>query len=725
MGAGIAAQIANAGVPVLLLDLPPASGGGGRNAVAEAAVARMLAAGAGPFMHPDAAKLVQTGNIDDDLPHLAECDWIVEAIVERLEVKQALYRRIEAVRRPGAAVTSNTSTIALARLVEGMPEAFARDCLITHFFNPPRQMRLLELVTGPQTDPGLAARLRHFIDAGLGKTVVDCHDSPGFIANRIGAYWMLLGLAQALDLGVSVEAADAVMGKPLGIPSTGIFGLMDLVGLDVMADIAASLAAALPEGDPFHRANQATPLLQRLIAEGRTGRKGKGGFYRLDRASGRGKEALDLASGDYRPAETQAPSEIAAAGRDVQALLGAPGPVGAFAWGVMGRTLAYAAALVPGAADSIEAIDTAMRLGYNWQQGPFELIDRLGAAWVAERMARDGVAVPKLLQAPQPFYRVEAGRRQAMGLEGAYRAIARPDGVLLLADIRLAAKPLLQTASGALWDIGDGVACFEATTKLGTFDPGVFALLHQAIALVTERFRALVLYNEGSHFSAGANLGLVLSGDAEALVLDGQRAFKALKYAPFPVVAAPFGLALGGGCEVVLNADAVQAHAELSIGLVECNVGLIPGWGGCGEILARVPDAGAVFDLIRSARVSTSAADARALGYLRPTDGITMNRDRLLADAKARALALADGYTPPVPPEFAGCDAAALVGRIPASSTAHDRIVAEALAHVLGGGGSEERLLHLECEEFVALARMPPTVARIEHILRTGKPLRN
>ncbi len=389
MGAAIAAHIANAGAKVLLLDLPPKDGGN-RNALAEGAVTRMLKTDPAPFMSPRAARLVETGNTEDDLSRLAECDWIIEAVVERLDVKQALYRRIDAVRRPSTAVSSNTSTIPLARLIEGMPQTFARDFLITHFFNPPRYMRLLEIVTSPATDPALAARVQNFADVALGKTVVACHDSPGFIANRIGTYWMQLGVIEALDHGLTVEEADAVMGKPLGIPKTGVFGLLDLVGIDLMPHITASLSGALPPSDPFHAANRDLPLVRHLIETGHTGRKGKGGFYRLDRRAGRGKEALDLSTGDYRPSQKAEPPEIAAAGRDLRTLLSAPGRIGAYAWGVLGRTLSYAAGLVPEAADDIVSIDTAMRLGYNWKQGPFELIDRLGAGWVAERLRQDG-----------------------------------------------------------------------------------------------------------------------------------------------------------------------------------------------------------------------------------------------------------------------------------------------------------------------------------------------
>ena len=749
MGAGIAAQVANAGVPVLLLDIPAKVG------LADAAVARMLKTEPAPFMSARAAKLVETGNTDD-LSRVAECDWIIEAVVERLDVKQALYRKLDAARRPGTPVSSNTSTIPLAALVDGMPAGFAADFLVTHFFNPPRYMRLLEVVTGPATDPAMVARVKAFADRALGKTVVRCHDSPGFIANRIGTYWLQLGMLEALDLGVTVEEADAVVGKPMGIPKTGVFGLLDLVGLDLMPHITASLGGLLPDTDPFHATRREMPLLDTMIADGRTGRKGRGGFYRLDRASGRGKEAIDLGTGEYRAAAKVDLPETKA--RDLRALLTAPGRIGTYAWRVLGRTLAYAAQIVPEAADDVVSIDAAMTLGYAWKQGPFELIDALGADWLVARLEADGVAIPPLLRAAagRKFYRVQDGRREFLGVDGEYHAVTRADGVLLLADVRVRAKPLLKNGSASLWDVGDGVACFELTSKMGSFDNAIMELLGQSLELVGSRFKALVLYGEGTNFSAGANLGLALFaaniaawGEIEKLVDGGQRVFKAMKYAPFPVVAAPAGLALGGGCEIVLHADAIVAHAETYIGLVECGVGLVPGWGGCGEMLERwrgqlphgpMPAVAKVFEQVSTATVSKSAANAKELMYLRPSDEIVMNRDRLLAAAKAKALSMVDGYAPPPKPTFKLPGLSGKVGMVMAAegfrkrgiATPHDMTVATGLAEVLSGGEAdlvdtvdETDMLALERRVFMRLVKTKPTLARIEHVLDTGKPLRN
>ncbi|WP_375383167.1 3-hydroxyacyl-CoA dehydrogenase/enoyl-CoA hydratase family protein [uncultured Sphingomonas sp.] len=756
MGAGIAAQVANAGVPVLLLDV--AATGADRDAVARGAVAKMLKMDPAPFMSTRAAKLVETGNIDDHLDRVAECDWIVEAIVERLDIKQALYARLEQVKRPRTAVSSNTSTIPLGRLIEGRGDQFRRDFLITHFFNPPRYMRLIEIVRGPETDEAVVGRVQDFVDRQMGKRVVRAKDTPGFIANRIGTYWLAVAINAAADLGLTVERADQIGGKPMGVPKTGVFGLIDLVGVDLIPLLSRSLSATLPAGDPYFDTIRPTPLIDRMIAEGFTGRKGKGGFYAFDKAT-RTKTAIDLATGEYRASAKPAPLP-GAAERDLAALVSAPGEVGTFAWEVLGKVLSYAASLVGDAADDVIATDDAMRLGYNWRYGPFELIDRLGPGKLAARLAAEGRDVPPILitAGDRPFYWVEGGRRQYLTAAGEYQDIARPKGVLLLEDVKLGSQPLLRNASAALWDVGDGVACFEFTAKMNALDEEVAKLIGQAIPLVRDRFKALVIYNEGANFSAGANLGLAMFAvniaawsEVEKLIAAGQAAYKALKYAPFPVVSAPAGMALGGGCEILLHSDAVQAHAESYIGLVECGAGLVPGWGGNGEMIDRlakspvmpkgpVPAVAKAFELISTAQVSKSAAQAKELAFLRPGDGITMNRDRLLADAKATALALVDGYRAPEKPVFRLPGESGRVGIAGAVAdfhkkgvaTAYDVVVAGRLADVLTGGDAdlvdtvtEDELLKLERKAFMASVRDPRTQARVEHMLATGKPLRN
>ena len=760
MGAGIAAQLANAGVPVLLLDIVPA-GAANRNVLAEGAISNMLKTDPAAFMSARAAKWVTAGNIEDHLAQIADSDWIIEAVTERLDVKQALYRRIDALRRPGSAVSSNTSTIPLRLLTQGLSDSFARDFLITHFFNPPRYMQLVEIVTGTNTDPQLAHAVCQFADHALGKSIVRCKDSPGFIANRLGAYWLQVGVVEAIDAGLTVEEADAVIGKAMGVPPTGVFGLIDLVGLDLMPHINASLSTALASGDAFHAANCDLPLIQKMIADGFTGRKGKGGFYRLNRAKGgKTKEAIDLRTGVYRPEQKPELTELHGASNDLRALLSSDSQVGRYAWRVLGQTLAYAASLVPEATDNINAIDEAMRLGYNWRCGPFELIDRLGASWFAAKLEQLGLPVPVLLGVARDksFYRLLDGRRQFLGTDGAYHDVERPQGVLMLEDIKRAASPVLENASAAVWDIGDGVLCFEFNTKDNALDDQTMALLGRTITLVQAKYKALVIYNEGRDFSVGANLELALFAanmaawdNIERLAAAGQQTYKALKYAPFPVVSAPAGRALGGGCEILLHSDAVQAHAETYMGLVECGVGLVPGWGGCKEMVSRwagsnalprgpMPAPAKVFELVSTATTSKSAAHAKELQFLRADDGITMNRYRLLADAKARALGLVDNYEPPKPLDFRLPGAAGKVAFAMAAedlhrrgiATDHDVVVADTLADVLSGGPadlvdtvSEDQLLALERTAFMRLIKSTGTLARIEHVLVTGKPLRN
>ncbi|HYH20467.1 MAG TPA: 3-hydroxyacyl-CoA dehydrogenase NAD-binding domain-containing protein [Azospirillum sp.] len=768
MGSGIAAHIANAGIPVVLLDIVPKDAED-RSVVARTAIQKMLKTDPAPFMHPKNAKLVTPGNLEDDLGLLADVDWIIEAIVENPAVKADLYRRIDPVRKAGSVVSSNTSTIPLAHLTEGQSEAFKRDFLITHFFNPPRYMRLLELVTSDATRPDAAAAIADFCDRALGKGVVRCKDTPGFIANRIGTLWIQAAINAAVDLGLTVEEADAVAGRPMGIPKTGVFGLVDLVGLDLMPHIAKSMLATLPEGDAYRATFREHPVITRMIAEGYTGRKGKGGFYRMNKEGGkRVKEAIDLTTGQYRPSDKPRLDSVQTAGKDLRALAEFPDRTGKYARTVLAQTLAYAASLVPEIADDIVAVDEAMRLGYAWKHGPFELIDRLGTDWFAELCRGEGIPVPALVEqaAGRPFYRVEGGRLQHLTTAGEYADVVRPDGVLLLADVKRASRPVFKNASAAIWDIGDGVLCFEFTSKMNALDDQIMAAYGKAMGLIGDgpngdkggAWKALVIHNEADNFSVGANLGLAMFAinialwpQIEEMVDAGQRTYRALKYAPFPVVAAPSGMALGGGCEILLHSDHVQAHAETYMGLVEVGVGLIPGWGGCTEMLVRyaanpklpkgpMPPVAQAFETISLAKVAKSAAEAKDLLYLRASDGITMNRDRLLADAKARALELAANYTPPEKPSYVlpgpGGRAALelfLEGfRLQGKATPHDMVVCSALAEILTGGDAdhtepvgEDKLLGLERKAFMELIRTPGSIDRIEHMLTTGKPLRN
>ncbi len=795
MGSGIAAQIANAGLPVVLLDIVPKDAED-RNVIAKGAVARMLKTEPAAFMSKKNAKLIEVGNLEDDLEKLGDCDWIVEVVLEDLKIKHATYEKIQKHRKKGSIVTSNTSTIPLAKLVEGQPDDFAKDFMITHFFNPPRYMRLLEIIVGEKTDQKVVKTITEICDVRLGKGVVTCKDTPGFIVNRLLVFWMQSALNHALADNVPIEVADAVMGKPIGVPKTAVFGLIDLVGVDLMPYLSSSMLSSLPKDDEYRKIHSDYPFVSQMIEAGYNGRKGKGGFYRLNPDAPKGtkeKQALQLSAdkfdaNQYKKADKPRLESVKAGKKGLRAVIETDDEGGRYAWKVLSETLSYAASLVPQISDTIESVDEAMRLGTNWKRGPFEMIDQLGPKYFADRLKEAGMAVPPLLEAlintggDGNFYRVEDGKLQAFGPDGqkgyTYHDVKRATGVLLLRDIKLSSEPVIKTASASVWDIGDGVLCVEFTGKMNALDEPVFDAYHKAIKLIGDGsgdYKALVIYNEGSHFSAGVNLGLAIFAmnialwpQIEALVSGGQKVYKALKYAPFPVVSAPSGMALGGGCEILLHSDHVQAHAETYTGLVEVGVGLLPGWGGCKEMILRHQEAergrydkatggkvlwfspkntpmGAVraaFETIALAKVAKSAQEAKEFLYLKDSDGITMNRDRLLFDAKEKALELVEGYKAPEPVEeirlpgetgrFALEMAVADLYKS-GKATAYDVVVSNAVATVLTGGAKadwtaplhEDDMYALEREEFMKLIHNDGTMARVEHMLTTGKPLRN
>ena len=756
MGSGIAGHLANVGVEVVLLDVAAAAPD--RDSVAAGALERMRSQAPPPLMHPDHASRITTGDVADHLDRVSDCDWIVEAIVERIDVKRELYDALDRIRRPGSIVSSNTSTLPLALLTERMSPAMRSDFCITHFFNPVRFMRLLELVRGPDTRPELIAELTQFCDRELGKGVVHCRDTPGFLANRVGVHALQAGLFEAVAQGVTIEEADAVMGRPMGIPKTGLFGLYDLIGLDLMLDVAASLAMALPPDDAFQRVAEGIPAIRDLVAAGYTGNKGAGGFYR---GSPDAREVVNLQSGMYRPM-MQAATEAAMVGeRDgLRALVEHRSAAGRFARRVLAHALGYAASLVPDVSEEIVSIDEAMKLGYGWSRGPFEMIDSLGGVWFRDLLATEGFPIPQVLDAlgDSSFYRVNADRTVHFVMGLGHRPLERAPGVVRVADFKILASPMLSNPAASLWDIGDGVACLEFHTKANALGPESMALMRQSFDKVAERHTALVIHSDAPHFSVGFDLGFVRVCIAErrwkALddgLVEFQHACRAAKHAPFPVVSAPSGMALGGGFEVLLGSDLVQAHANVVVGLVEPIVGLVPAGGGCKEMLlrwtrntrddaARTAGALRVFELIGTGRTATSPELARPLRLLRAVDRTTMNRDRLLADAKASALELAAGYeTPPTPAIFApGAPAydamcAMLDGMVEKGiALAHDVVVSRCLARVLAGGTAnaggnmdEEELFGLEREAFLTLARTPETAARIAHLLNRGRPLRN
>lgn len=759
MGSGIAAQIANAGIDVLLLDIVPEAAAN-RNQLAEGAIAKLAKTKPAPLMAPGNASRIQAGNLEDDMASLADCDWIIEVVLEDLEVKQALYEKIEQHRKRGSIVSSNTSTLPLVQLTRHMPQSFTADFLITHFFNPPRYMRLLEIVTGPGTNPQQVQRIRTFCDYQLGKNLVSCHDTPGFIANRIGTFWIHCAVSKAITQGIGVEEADAVMSRPAGIPKTGVFGLIDLVGVDLMPHLFHSFEATLAADDPFRALGGMPPLIRQMIEGGYTGRKGKGGFYRLN--ENREKDVIDLDKNTYHPAKRpKVPAAKAAARGGLRKTLEHDSAQGRYARDVWTSTLAYAASLVPEIAGDIESVDRAMRLGYNWKHGPFELIDKLGVKWFVEALEQEGHPVPHMLRLAdeRSFYRVKNGSLQFLGCDGNYQDVQRPDGVLLLEDIKRGNKPLLGNSQASLWDLGDGVACFEFHSKMNSLNPLIITKLKQSLRYLAKNgYKGLVIHNEGENFSVGANLLMLLVAAYLRLgflirwiLRQGQYTFLDMKYAPFPVVGAPSGMALGGGCEVLLHCHALVAHAESYIGLVEAGVGIVPGWGGCKELLLRgkssnklkqgpMPAVMQAFENIAMAKVSTSAAEARSLLYLRETDTIEMNRDRLLAAAKKQVLDMAPGFAAPEKDRLklpGPTGAAALRMGVDGFhkkgvASAHDVTIAAELARVLSGGDTdlneehdEGHVLALERDGLVRLCKQRKTRQRISHMLFNGKPLRN
>ena len=648
MGAGIAAHAANAGADVVLLDVV--------DGAAKDAIAKMKKTQPAAFMHPKIAKRMTPGTTENDLDLIRDCDWIIEAIIEKADIKQSLYGTLAPYMKSNAVLSSNTSTLPLAVLTSGMADDLKRRFMITHFFNPPRYMRLLEIVSSDDTDEDVINRIRDFTDRAMGKSVVDAKDTPGFIANRIGTYWLHAAVTEAIHRGIGVEEADAVLGRPAGIPKTGIFGLLDLVGLDLMPHVLGSFEKALASDDPFHALGSAPDLLEKMIADGYTGRKGKGGFYRLNTdGGGKVKEVIDLASGTYAPAKRPKPEALQASKKEgLRGLLTHDSPEGKYARSVLLKTLSYAASLVPEIADDPDAVDRAMRLGYNWKTGPFQLIDKIGPAWLAGALKEDGHDVPELLTTvgDKTFYRVKDGI--LMHFTGSeYEPVKRPDGVLLLEDIKRHGKPIFKNMSARLWDIGDGVACLEFTSKMNSFDPFIMMMINKAVRELPNRgFKAMVIHNEAANFSVGANIAMLLYGAKLRLwpfvrwvLKHGQDTFQRMRFAPFPVVGAPSGMALGGGCEVLLHCDAIVAYSETYMGLVEAGVGIVPGWGGCKELLGRwsesqkrpggpMPPVMKAFETIALAQVAKSAREAKDFLFLRPGDDIVMNRDRVLAEAK-------------------------------------------------------------------------------------------
>ena len=764
MGAGIAAHCANAGCEVLLLDIVP-DGSSDRNAISENAVNKMQKSNPEMLMLKDNSKLISSGNIEDHLYKLETYDWVIEVIIENLEIKRKLYKDIAENIGDETILSSNTSTIPRSELISDMSPSLSSRFLITHFFNPPRYLPLLEVVSGPEVDKEILNRFCTFADLDLGKRVTMCNDSPGFIGNRLGIYFIQRAYKATIEHGLSVEQADAMLGRPIGLPKTAVFSLMDLVGIDLIPHVTGSLISHLQKTDPFHEiAGAGKETVASMIEEGYTGRKGKGGFYRLNKEGGKKvKEARNLISGEYNTAERRAGYPSAKMGkRGLSAIMDCDDKGSDFVTDVLLDTLSYAAYIVPEVSDDIYAIDGAMKVGYNWKNGPFEMMDSIGIKSMVQRLQESNRNVPPFLSLALEkgsFYNIEDREITRLTPDGEMVIVDRSEEILTVADLRRRGKPLKRNSSASIWDMGDDVLLVEYHTKMNAMDPMNMEMLLNAVDMAeNEDWKGVVIGNDAPNFCAGANLGLALFAanlaawkELDDFIGLGQDTYQTLKYSEVPIVAASSGLCLGGGAEVLMHCDAVQAHSESYVGLVEVGVGIIPAWGGCKEYLGRLKEFGLVpngpmgavmkaFEVIGTAQVAKSAEQARKMGFLSPNDRVTMNRDRLLADAKKLLIEISNDYIPPEPrtyllPGISGKVALqlavndlALSGKV----TPHDVIVTNALADILSGGDTditdllnEDDILAMEKETIVRLAKNTDTLDRMQHMLETGKPLRN
>ena len=764
MGAGIAAHCANAGCEVLLLDIVP-DGTEDRNSLSKTAIQNMHKSNPEMLMHKRNSKRITPGNIEDDLHLLEDFDWVIEVVIENLDVKRDLYSRLCDNIGPETILSSNTSTLPRSKLVSELPRDVSSRFLITHFFNPPRYLPLLEVVTSSEVDESVVTRFCKFADHRLGKRVTMCNDRPGFIGNRLGVYFIQRAFKATLELGLSVEQADAMLGRPIGLPKTAVFALMDLVGIDLIPHVTESLLEHLPDDDPFHKiAGTGEEIILNMIQDGYTGRKGKGGFYRLNKDGGKKvKEARNLYTGEYLNANRRAAFPSAKMGkRGISSLMDCNDEGARLVKEVLLDSLSYAAHIVPDVSDDIYSIDGAMKVGYNWKAGPFEMMDSIGVESMVERLESSGREVPSFLSLAAErgsFYGMEDGEITRLDPSGEMVIVNRPEDTLTVADLKRRGKPLRRNGSASIWDTGDGVLLVEYHTKMNAMDPMNMEMLLNAVDLAeSEDYKGIVIGNDATNFCAGANLGLALFAanlaawkDLEDFIGLGQDTYQTLKYCEVPVVAASAGLCLGGGAEVLMHCDAVQAHSESYVGLVEVGVGIIPAWGGCKELLGRLVDFGLVtngpmgavmkaFETIGTAQVAKSAEQARSMGFLGPHDGITMNRDRLLADAKRKVLDLSENYVPPAPRTYrlpgptglAGLNLALSDLALSGQATPHDVVVATSLAGILTGGNTditvameEDDILAMEKEAIATLGRHPDTLDRMQHMLETGKPLRN
>jgi 3-hydroxyacyl-CoA dehydrogenase len=792
MGARIAAHFANSGLPCVLLDMlsadvPANAPASERNRIVRAGLEAAKKAKPASFFTPKLADKIVIGNFEDDLGLCGEAEWIVEAVAENLEIKRKLLSRVAQVRKPGSIVTTNTSGLPVHLIAEGMTEEFQQHWAGTHFFNPPRYLKLVELIPGGKTSREVLETLSEFCDRRLGKGVVVAKDTPNFIANRIGTFSMLNVLRLMSTLGMTIEEVDACTGPIAGQPKSATFRTADIVGLDILAHVVKNIYDSVPD-DQWREMYKVPALVEEMLRRGWLGDKTGQGFYK--RVKGEGDReilTLDPNTMEYRPrqkarlASLEAAKSIEDTRERLRALIvplfeGQKGDKAQqFVWGALSETALYAARRVPEISDSIVDVDRAMRWGFGWELGPFEAVDALGVKAFASQVQKEGRALPAIIEklltsGRKGFYESAKGTTTVFDIasSGATRVEDLP-GVLILKSLKDAAREVARNSGASLVDLGDGVVCCEFHSKMNAIGADLIAMLHKGLQRLDSDFDAMVIANQAENFSVGANLMLILIGAQEQewdeihmAVRQFQNINLALKYAPKPIVAAPQGLALGGGCEVSLHVAKIQAAAEAYIGLVEAGVGLIPGGGGSKEILIRANERAAsdvdldlfhamrpIFETVAMAKVGTSAEESRDLGFLRRDDGVSMNRDRLVADAKEAALAMVrGGYQPATAnwQEGAQTTQIKVLGEqfLAAAklsihmlvrggyASEYDAHVARQLANILAGGPlsapqmvTEQYVLDLEREAFVSLCGEKKTQERIAYTLKTGKPLRN
>jgi 3-hydroxyacyl-CoA dehydrogenase len=757
MGSRIAAHFANAGVSSLLLDivLPNQPH---RNAAAHKGIENAAKQKPGGFFTDSAMSLIKPGNFEDNLSEVADCDWVIEAVTEDLEVKRSLWRKVESLRKAEAILSTNTSGIPLWQISEGFSPEFRRHFLGTHFFNPPRYLHLMEMIPGADTDPAVIQFVSDYADRRLGKGVVPCKDTPNFIANRIGSFFGSTIAKVMMEDDYTIEEVDALTGPLIGLPNSASFRLLDIVGIDVWAYVGGNLHKAVPN-DPWRDRFLPTPYQREMIERKWLGEKTGQGFYkRIGKGDNKEIHVIDWKTLEYHPLNkatfpsTEAAKSIEDLSERLRTLVRGKDRAGIFLWKVFSDLFLYSAEMIPEISDRVVEIDRAMRWGYANKFGPFELWDALGFRAVVDRLESEGRTIPSSIRqalstGAQSWYD-QPHKTYFDFRKNGYEPLAERPGILVLADVKRSNGVIKQNSGASLIDLGDGVVCVEFHSKMNAIGEDNIAMLYAGLDQLNSNFDAMVVANDGQDFSVGANLMLMLLGAQEeewdelnAAVNRFQQVNMAMKYAPKPVVAAPFARTLGGGCEISLHAARVQASAELYMGLVEVGVGLIPGGGGCKELLLRLKDPRRVFELIGYAKVSSSAADAQHLGYLHKADEISMNPERLIGDAKALALSLVPHYTPGTPRHdikvagetgFAMLKLGIWTARQGHYITDYDVVVGEKLANILTGGRltgehfvSEQYLLDLEREAFLSLCGHKKTQERMQYMLKTGKPLRN